>query len=272
MSWTLDRLARAFENETAEAKLRPAEIKTASRAVLERLDRGEVTVWDVEGGQTRAWVKRGILAYFRTSLLVTSRSGPFEYWDRVPMKRRARLKGVRIVPGAVVRQGSFVASGSVVMPSFINVGAHVGAGTMVDTWATVGSCAFVGAGVHISGGVGIGGVLEPAQARPVVIGDGAFLGSRAIIVEGVRVGVQAVLGAGVVLTASTKIIDVRGAQPVESRGEIPARAVVIPGSVDKKFAAGTYGVPCALIIGTRRESTDLKTSLNQALREHGVAV
>jgi 2,3,4,5-tetrahydropyridine-2-carboxylate N-succinyltransferase len=188
------------------------------------------------------------------------------------VKARATLKNVRVVPGAVARYGSFVEAGAVLMPSFVNIGARVGAGTMVDTWATVGSCAQVGAGVHLSGGVGIGGVLEPAQAAPVIIEEGAFVGSRAIIVEGVRVGREAVIGAGVTLTASTKIVDVRGATPVITTGLIPARSVVIPGSMPKKFAAGEFGVPCALIIGERKASTDLKTSLNSALRDFGVSV
>lgn len=243
-----------------------------ARAVLEALDRGEVFVVDPITQKVNAWVKRGILAYFAAQPARAMTAGAFEYWDKLPVKKRARLKDVRVVPGSVARYGSFVAPGAILMPSFVNVGAYVGAGTMVDTWATVGSCAYVGAGVHLSGGVGIGGVLEPAQAMPVVIEDGAFIGSRCIVVEGVRVGREAVLGAGVVLTASTKIVDVRGREPVVSTGLIPERAVVIPGTLPKKFPAGEYGVPCALIIGTRTAGTDRKTSLNATLREHGVAV
>lgn len=255
-----------------ESRLSPKARSNHARAVLEALDRGEVFVVDPATRAVNAWVKRGILAYFGAHPARAFAAGVFEYWDKLPVKKRTRLKGVRVVPGAVVRYGSYVAPGAIVMPAFINVGAHVGAGAMIDTWATVGSCAFIGADVHLSGGVGIGGVLEPAQAMPVVIEDGAFIGSRCIVVEGVRVGREAVLGAGVVLTASTKIVDVRGKEPVVSTGLIPERAVVIPGTLPKKFPAGEFGVPCALIIATRSAGTDRKTSLNATLRENGIAV
>jgi len=256
--------------ELFEAPEEPA-LKYA-KDVLWYLDRGEIGVWNVESGQTNVWVKNAILIYFRQVSPDAMSAGCLEFFDKLPAKKRDSLRGVRVAVGAIARFGSFIEKGAVLMPCFVNIGARVGEGTMVDTWATVGSCAQIGAGVHLSGGVGIGGVLEPVQASPVIIGDGAFLGSRAIVVEGVRVGREAVLGAGVVLTASTKIIDVRGPTPVERRGEIPPRAVVIPGMVPKKFPAGEFGTPCALIIGTRSESTDKKTSLNAALRDFGVSV
>ncbi|MDR3605916.1 MAG: 2,3,4,5-tetrahydropyridine-2,6-dicarboxylate N-succinyltransferase [Oligoflexia bacterium] len=240
--------------------------------ILELLDRGQVRVWDPATNSVNAWAKAAIIEMLKSTPAQPLDAGVFEYFDKLPVKKRASLKGVRVVPGAVVRYGSFIEEGAIIMPGFVNVGAYVGSGSMVDTWATVGSCAQIGRNVHLSGGVGIGGVLEPAQAAPVIIEDGAFIGSRCIVVEGVRVGKEAVLGAGVVLTASTKIIDVRGAAPVEMKGIVPDRSVVIPGSVAKKFPAGEFGVPCALIIGTRSASTDLKTSLNSALRDHQVAV
>ncbi|MBI2604923.1 MAG: 2,3,4,5-tetrahydropyridine-2,6-dicarboxylate N-succinyltransferase [Deltaproteobacteria bacterium] len=249
-----------------------ARLRRNAADVLWYLDRGMLRVWDPGTNTVNAWVREAILAYFRAAGAAAMSAGVFEYFDKLPVKPRASLKGVRVVPGAVARFGAFVEEGAILMPSFVNVGARVGKATMVDTWATVGSCAQVGAGVHLSGGVGIGGVLEPAQAAPVIIEDGAFLGSRAIVVEGVRVGREAVLGAGVVLTASTKIVDVRGKEPVVLKGAVPGRAVVIPGTIPKKFPAGEFGTPCALIIGTRTASTDLKTSLNEALRDHGVAV
>lgn len=247
-------------------------VKTYATAALWYLDRGLVRVWNPETKTVNVWVKQAILSYFTTSKATALSSGCFEYFDKLPVKRRQAMKEVRVVPGAVVRFGSFIEPGAIIMPGFVNIGAYVGKGTMVDTWATVGSCAQIGQNVHLSGGVGIGGVLEPAQAAPVIIEDGAFIGSRAIVVEGVRVEREAVLGAGVTLTASTKIIDVRGDKPLVTTGVVPERAVVIPGTYPKKFSAGEYGVPCALIIGTRSASTDLKTSLNSALREHAVAV
>jgi len=241
-------------------------------AALWYIDRGQLRVWDPKTDCVNTAVKRAIIEFFKTSGTKDIDGGAFEYVDKMPPKSRASLKGVRVVPGAIARFGSFIEAGSILMPSFVNIGAYVGRGTMVDTWATVGSCAQVGSDVHLSGGVGIGGVLEPAQAKPVIIEDGAFLGSRAIVVEGVRIGRRAVLGAGVTLTASTKIVDVRGPEPIITTGAIPEGSVVIPGTLPKQFPAGEFQVPCALIIGTRSASTDLKTSLNDALRDHQVAV
>ncbi len=239
------------------------------------LDSGAARVaeWDGEGEVTvHEWLKLAVLLLFRVQGMETLEVGPFEYADKLPLKNDYEAKGVRVVPGASARWGSFLDRGVVMMPSYVNIGAHVGSGSMVDTWATVGSCAQIGKRVHLSGGVGIGGVLEPPQAAPVIIEDDAFIGSRAIVVEGVRVGAGAVLGAGVVLTASTVIIDVTGEKPLESRGFVPPRSVVIPGHRARTFPAGEYGVPCALIIGQRKASTDTKTTLNDALREFGVAV
>jgi 2,3,4,5-tetrahydropyridine-2-carboxylate N-succinyltransferase len=241
------------------------------------LDRGTLRVATppaLAGGEwtTHAWVKQAILLYFALRKMETTTLGPFEFHDKIPLKRGYADQGVRIVPPAVVRHGAFLEPGAILMPSYVNIGAWVGAGTMIDTWATVGSCAQIGRDCHLAGGVGIGGVLEPAGARPVIVEDGCFVGSRAIIVEGTWVEREAVIGAGVVLTASTVIIDVTGKEPVEHRGRVPARSVVIPGTRTKKFAAGEYGVPCALIIGTRTESTDRKVSLNAALRDFGVPV
>lgn len=232
--------------------------------VAEPLDNGE---W-----QVNEWVKKAVVMYFPIRKMQTIEVGPFEFHDKMELKRNYAELGVRVVPPAVARYGSYIASGVILMPSYVNIGAYVDSGTMVDTWATVGSCAQIGKNVHLSGGVGIGGVLEPLQAAPVIIEDNAFIGSRCIVVEGVRVGSEAVLGANVVLTKSTKIIDVTGSQPIEFKGYVPERSVVIPGSYNKSFAAGDFQVPCALIIGKRKESTDLKTSLNDALREHSVAV
>lgn len=255
-------------SEASDASLK----KTFSEAALWYLNEGVLRIWDPEKQRVNASLKMAVMEYFKSHGNEPLSSGCFKYWDKLPVKSLESLKGVRVVPGAIARYGSFVESGCILMPSFINVGAYVGKGTMVDTWATVGSCAFIGEDVHLSGGVGIGGVLEPAQANPVVIESGAFLGSRAIVVEGVRIGERAVLGAGVTLTASTKIVDVRGDLPLMTTGTVPPLSVVIPGTLPKKFSAGEFGVPCALIIGTRSASTDLKTSLNNALREHQVAV
>jgi 2,3,4,5-tetrahydropyridine-2-carboxylate N-succinyltransferase len=243
-------------------------------AVMDLLDNGGVRVahHEDDGWHVNEWAKKAILLSFRTRRLETIEVGPFEYHDKMPLKRGWAEQNVRVVPPAVVRHGAYVSAGAVLMPSYVNVGAWVGSGTMVDTWATVGSCAQIGNDVHLSGGVGIGGVLEPLQASPVIVDDGAFLGSRCIVVEGVRVGREAVLGANVVLTASTPIIDVRAKKAVETRGEVPPRAIVIPGTRKKKFPAGKYRVPCALVIGERSESTDRKTSLTDALREHAVSV
>ena len=247
----------------------------AIEKVIEDLDRGLLRVTEpLEDGswQVNEWVKKAVVMYFPIRKMETIEVGPFEFHDKMALKRNYKELGVRVVPHAIARYGAFVAPGVIMMPSYVNIGAYVDSNTMVDTWATVGSCAQIGKDVHLSGGVGIGGVLEPLQAAPVIIEDGAFIGSRCIVVEGVRVGKEAVLGANVVLTKSTKIIDVSGPEPIEHHGYVPERSVVIPGSHTKTFAAGAYQVPCALIIGKRKASTDLKTSLNDALREHNVAV
>ncbi|WP_027379398.1 2,3,4,5-tetrahydropyridine-2,6-dicarboxylate N-succinyltransferase [Chryseobacterium daeguense] len=246
----------------------------AIREVVSLLDSGELRVAEPteNGWQVNEWVKKAVVMYFPIQKMETIEVGPFEFHDKIPLKRNYAEKGVRVVPHAIAREGSFVASGVIMMPSYVNIGAYVDSGTMVDTWATVGSCAQIGKNVHLSGGVGIGGVLEPLQAAPVIIEDDCFIGSRCIVVEGVHVEKEAVLGANVVLTASTKIIDVTGPEPIEIKGRVPARSVVIPGSYTKQYPAGEYQVPCALIIGQRKESTDKKTSLNDALRENNVAV
>lgn len=246
----------------------------AIREVISLLDSGKLRVAEPteNGWQVNEWVKKAVVMYFPIQKMETIEVGPFEFHDKIPLKRNYAEKGVRVVPHAIAREGSFVASGVIMMPSYVNIGAYVDSGTMVDTWATVGSCAQIGKNVHLSGGVGIGGVLEPLQAAPVIIEDDCFIGSRCIVVEGVHVEKEAVLGANVVLTASTKIIDVTGSEPVEIKGRVPARSVVIPGSYTKQYPAGEYQVPCALIIGQRKESTDKKTSLNDALRDNNVAV
>lgn len=246
----------------------------AVRAVIEEVDKGRLrTAAPIEGGwEVNEWVKQAILMYFAIQQMQTHTLPPFEFYDKMKLKSDYASLGVRAVPHAVARYGAFLGRNVVLMPSYVNIGAYVDEGTMVDTWATVGSCAQIGKGVHLSGGVGIGGVLEPLQASPVIIEDGCFIGSRCIVVEGVRVEKEAVLGANVVLTQSTKIIDVGGAEPVEMKGVVPARSVVIPGSYTKKFPAGEFGVGCALIIGQRKPSTDLKTSLNDALRDFNVSV
>jgi len=244
------------------------------REVIALLDAGTLRVAEpvANGWQVNEWVKKAVVMYFPIQKMETWESGIFEYHDKMLLKTGYAEKGIRVVPNAVARYGAYISSGVILMPSYVNIGAYVDEGTMVDTWATVGSCAQIGKHVHLSGGVGIGGVLEPLQAAPVIIEDGAFIGSRCIVVEGVKVEREAVLGANVVLTGSTKIIDVTGSEPIEYKGIVPTRSVVIPGSYTKKFAAGEYQVPCALIIGTRKPSTDLKTSLNDALREYNVAV
>lgn len=269
------------------ALLADPEVVKAIEAVIEKLDKGDLRVAvpvavrpsAAEAKATHSaewkvneWVKKAVLLYFPIRKMETLEAGPLEFHDKIPLKRNYAELGIRVVPHAIARYGSYLSPGVIMMPSYVNIGAYVDEGTMVDTWATVGSCAQIGKHVHLSGGVGIGGVLEPVQAAPVIIEDGAFIGSRAIVVEGVRVGREAVLGANVVLTASTRIIDVTGPEPKEMRGHVPPRSVVIPGTVPKTFPAGEYGVPCALIIGQRKESTDRKTSLNEALREHSVAV
>lgn len=254
--------------------LQHQETQDAIREVIEAIDQGKLRVAEpIAGGwQVNEWVKKAVVLYFPIQKMETFEVGIFEYHDKMPLKQNYAAKRIRVVPNAVARHGAYISSGVILMPSYVNIGAYVDEGTMVDTWATVGSCAQIGKHVHLSGGVGIGGVLEPLQAAPVIIEDHAFIGSRCIVVEGVRVGKEAVLGANVVLTASTKIIDVTGETPIELKGYVPERAVVIPGSYTKQFPAGEYQVPCALIIGTRKPSTDLKTSLNDALREYNVAV
>jgi len=254
--------------------LQQPDVQAAIREVVDLLDAGQLRVAEpsASGWQVNEWVKKAVVLYFPIQKMETFEVGIFEYHDKIPLKRGYAAKGVRVVPHAIARHGAFVAPNVIMMPSYVNIGAYVDSGTMVDTWATVGSCAQIGKDVHLSGGVGIGGVLEPLQAAPVIVEDGAFIGSRCIVVEGVRIGKEAVLGANVCLTASTKIIDVTGDNPIEYKGYVPERAVVIPGSYTKQFAAGDYQVPCALIIGQRKPSTDLKTSLNDALRDYEVAV
>lgn len=249
--------------------------QNAIKEIIEALDKGKLRVAEpTSDGEWKVndWVKKAVILYFPIQKMQTIELGPFEFHDKMALKKEYAAQGVRVVPHAVARYGAYLESGVILMPSYVNIGAYVGAGTMVDTWATVGSCAQIGKNVHLSGGVGIGGVLEPVQASPVIIEDDCFIGSRCIVVEGVRVKKEAVLGANVVLTQSTKIVDVTGAEPVIYVGEVPERSVVIPGSYSKQFPAGEFQVPCALIIGKRKPSTDLKTSLNQALREYNVAV
>lgn len=264
-------IEQAWENR---ALLQEETTIKAIREVIDLLDAGTLRVAEPTstGWQVNEWVKKAVVMYFPIQKMETFEVGIFEYHDKIPLKRGYAEKGIRVVPHAVARHGAYISKGVIMMPSYVNIGAYVDEGTMVDTWATVGSCAQIGKDVHLSGGVGIGGVLEPLQAAPVIIEDGAFIGSRCIVVEGVRVEKEAVLGANVCLTASTKIIDVTGNEPVEYKGFVPASSVVIPGSYTKKFEAGEYQVPCALIIGKRKPSTDLKTSLNDALREYNVAV
>jgi len=255
--------------------LNSADHLTAIEALIDMLDKGKIRVAEQDqSGKwiVNDWVKKGVILYFPIKKMETIETGIFEFHDKIPLKRNYAAMGVRVVPHAIARYGSFLERGVIMMPSYVNIGAWVGSGTMVDTWATVGSCAQIGRNVHLSGGVGIGGVLEPVQASPVIIEDECFIGSRCIVVEGVHVEKEAVLGANVVLTQSTKIIDVTGPEPIISSGRIPSRSVVIPGTYNKEFPAGTYGVPCALIIGQRKESTEKKVSLNEALREYNVAV
>jgi 2,3,4,5-tetrahydropyridine-2-carboxylate N-succinyltransferase len=257
-----------------------AEVRGAVEGAVASLDSGALRVAEkrpAKGGApaewiTHGWLQQALSLYFRLRSSTTFEVGPFEYHDKIPLKHNLAAANVRVVPPGVARYGSFLEPGVILMPGYVNIGARVGEGTMVDTWATIGSCAQIGRRVHLSGGVGIGGVLEPPQSRPVIIEDDCFIGSRSIVVEGVWVEEGAVLGAGVVITASTAIVDVTGEMPVTTHGRVPPRAVVIPGTLPRAFAAGTFGVPCALVIGSRSESTDRKTSLNQALREFGVAV
>ncbi len=265
-------VAEAYEGRRA---LEEGVVRGAVEGAVAALDAGTLRVAE-KGADgewvTHGWLQQALALYFRLRVAEVMEVGPFEFHDKIPLKHGLAAAGVRVVPPGVARYGSFLEPGVVLMPGYVNVGARIGADTMVDTWATVGSCAQIGARVHLSGGVGIGGVLEPPQSRPVIVEDDCFVGSRAIVVEGVRIGEAAVIGAGVVLTASTPIVDVTGPAPVVTRGFVPPRAVVIPGSIPKQFPAGSFGVPAALVIGRRRDSTDRKTSLNQALREHGVPV
>ena len=271
MSTLQTTIEQAWENR---ALLQEEKTINAIKEVIFALDNGKLRVAEPteNGWSVNEWVKKAVVMYFPIQKMETHEVGIFEYHDKMLLKTDYAEKGIRVVPPAVARYGAYISKGVILMPSYVNIGAYVDEGTMVDTWATVGSCAQIGKNVHLSGGVGIGGVLEPLQAAPVIIEDGAFVGSRCIVVEGVHVGKEAVLGANVCLTASTKIIDVTGDTPIEMKGFVPARSVVIPGSYTKKFAAGEFQVPCALIIGTRKPSTDLKTSLNDALREYDVAV
>lgn len=272
--------AKYEEKNSDPAILENDELRKAVLEVIDRLDRGELRVAtppktadnNSDSWRVNAWIKKAILLYFPMQGMQTTHAGDIEFWDKIPTKKNYAAQKVRVVPPAVARYGSFLEPGAIMMPSYVNIGAYVGAGTMVDTWATVGSCAQIGQNVHLSGGVGIGGVLEPPQGVPVIIEDNAFLGSRCVVVEGVRVGRGAVLGSGVILTASTKIIDVSRSATQTYKSFVPPNAVVIPGSYPKKFPGGEFQVPCALIIGERKESTDLKTSLNNALREFEVSV
>jgi 2,3,4,5-tetrahydropyridine-2-carboxylate N-succinyltransferase len=268
-------IAEAYEGRRAAEE--PA-VRGAVEGAVAALDAGTLRVAEPQGGAedaewiTHGWLQQALSLFFRLRVSSTHELGPFEFHDKIPLKRNLAAAGVRVVPPGVARYGSFLEPGVVLMPGYVNIGARVGEGSLIDTWATVGSCAQVGRRVHLSGGVGIGGVLEPPQSRPVIVEDDAFVGSRAIVVEGVRIGRGAVIGAGVVLTASTPVVDVTGKEQVVSHGAVPARAVVIPGAIPKRYPAGLFGTPCALVIGQRKPSTDLKTSLNQALREYGVPV
>ncbi len=261
----------AWENR---ALLKNQEVRELIFEVIDQLDRGVIRVAEKIDDQwlVNDWIKKAVILYFPIRQMETIELPPFEFHDKIPLKSGYKEKGIRVVPHAIARYGAYISKGVILMPSYVNIGAYVEEGTMVDTWATVGSCAQIGKNVHLSGGVGIGGVLEPVQAAPVIIEDNCFIGSRCIIVEGARIEAEAVLGANVVITKSTRVIDVTGSSPVEMKGLVPARSVVIPGSYNKSFPAGDYQVPCALIIGKRKPSTDLKTSLNDALREYNLAV
>lgn len=271
MSFRKDLIEAAWENRE---RLPLPETRKAVEEVIEALDKGIIRVAEPDGDKWKVneWIKKAVILFFPLREMKTTMAGPLEFHDKIDLKHGYKELGVRVVPHAVARYGAYLAKGVIMMPSFVNIGAYVDEGTMVDTWATVGSCAQVGKNVHLSGGVGIGGVLEPVQAAPVIIEDNCFIGSRAIIVEGARICTEAVIGANTVITGTTKVIDVTGATPVEYRGFVPARSVVIPGTYPKDFPSGTYNVPCALIIGKRKESTDKKTSLNSALRENDVMV
>ena len=265
------RIENAWENREI---LKDKETINCINTIIEEVDKGKLRIAEPfkNGWKTNEWIKKAIILYFPIRKMQTLDLGPLEFHDKMKIKKGYKKLGVRVVPHAIARYGAYLAPGVILMPSYVNIGAYIDSGTMVDTWATIGSCAQIGKNVHLSGGVGIGGVLEPIQASPVIIEDDVFVGSRSIVVEGVRIEKEAVIGANVVLTASTKIIDVSGSKPIESTGIIKSRSVVIPGTYEKKFPAGIYGVPCALIIGKRKESTDKKTSLNNALRDYNVAV
>jgi len=266
-----ERIESCWENREL---LKSPDYQDAIRKVIEELDKGRLRVAEPDGENWKVnqWVKKAVVMYFPIQKMETIELGPFEFHDKMALKKDYAQQGVRVVPHALARYGAYLEKGVIMMPSYVNIGAWVGSGTMVDTWATVGSCGQIGRNVHLSGGVGIGGVLEPLQATPTIIEDNCFIGSRSIVVEGVRVRKEAVLGANVVLTQSTRIIDVSGSEPITFKGEVPERSVVIPGTYEKEFPAGKYNVACALIIGKRKESTDKKTSLNDALRQHNVAV
>ncbi len=271
----MDELQHIIEQAWEDrSKLQEKLVVEAIESIIEDIDKGRLRCAEPteNGWQVNEWVKKAVILYFPTRKMEKLQAGPLEFHDKIPLKSEYDKLGIRVVPHAVARYGAYISKGVIMMPSYVNIGAYVDEGTMVDTWATVGSCAQIGKNVHLSGGVGIGGVLEPVQAAPVIIEDNCFLGSRSIVVEGIRIEREAVLGANVVLTASTKIIDVTGDEPKEIKGYVPARSVVIPGSYTKKFPAGEFQVPCALIIGQRKESTNKKTSLNDALREYGVSV
>jgi len=266
-----EKIGQAWEDRSM---LHMQDCKDCIKEVMQLLNDGKIRVAQPtnEGWQVNDWIKKAVILYFPIAKMETIENGPFEFYDKIPLKNNFAELNVRVVPQALARFGSYLAPGVIMMPSYVNIGSYVDSGTMVDTWATVGSCAQIGKNVHLSGGVGIGGVLEPVQASPVIIEDNCFIGSRSIVVEGVHIESEAVLGANVVLTKSTKIIDVSGDQPIEYKGRVPARSVVIPGTYEKEFKAGKYQVACALIIGERKESTDKKTSLNEALRDYSVAV
>jgi|TARA_B100000902_G_scaffold399968_1_gene474118 2,3,4,5-tetrahydropyridine-2-carboxylate N-succinyltransferase len=254
--------------------LKDSNTKNCIRNIIDELDKGRLRIAEPKdnGWKVNSWLKKAVILYFPIQNMKTTKIGPLEFHDKMTLKTNYKKLGVRVVPHAVARYGSYIAPGVIMMPSYINIGAFVDSGTLVDTWATVGSCAQIGKNVHLSGGVGIGGVLEPVQASPVIIEDNTFIGSRSILVEGVKIEKEAVLGANVVLTSSTKIIDVSNNTPIEYKGFIPSRSVVIPGATEKKFPAGSYNVPCALIIGKRKKSTDKKTSLNDALRDYKLTI
>ena len=264
-------IQEAWENRLL---LNDPDVQQSIRFIIDELDNGRLRVAEPagEGWKVNDWIKKAVILYFPIQKMVVTELGPFEFYDKIALKKKYREMEVRIVPHAIARYGSFLARGVILMPSYVNIGAYVDENTMVDTWATVGSCAQIGKNVHLSGGVGIGGVLEPVQAAPVIVENNCFLGSRCIVVEGAKIEKEAVLGANVVITTSTRIIDVTGKEPVEYKGVVPARSVVIPGSYPKQFPAGTYPVSCALIIGKRKESTDKKTSLNRALRDYNLSV